>query len=189
MWDLGRALISSLLRGDCRSKKHEELHKTDIDCFLNEVPKLSIDTQGTLSDDEEEECPTPPETPTFPFKKRGRSSSFSSFDTMSNKKICCEEKISPSDQALLDTTRTRGSTVADDSFEHDLPRRLDFVLQPEKFMGVVDKNPYLCGLTAHFSYWTHKDLMWQAGKKENGWDQSLVRTKLPPANTGLVSIL
>ncbi|CEI90172.1 hypothetical protein RMCBS344292_04502 [Rhizopus microsporus] len=159
IWNLGRGLISLLLRGDCRSKKHEELHKTDIDCFLNEVPKLSIDTQVTLSDDEEE-CPTPPETPTFPFKKRGRSPSFSSFDTMSNKKICCEEKISRSDQALLDTTRTRSSTVADDSFEHNLPRRLDFVLQPEKFMGVVDKNPYLCGLTAHFSYWTHKDLMW-----------------------------
>ncbi|GAA5807379.1 hypothetical protein MFLAVUS_000739 [Mucor flavus] len=44
--------------------------------------------------------------------------------------------------------------------EDQLPNRIDFVLRPEKLFGCVPKNEYFSGLTAHFSYWTHKDLMW-----------------------------
>jgi hypothetical protein len=41
----------------------------------------------------------------------------------------------------------------------DLPRRMDFVLQPESFMDMLT-NEYIVGFRAHFSYWTNKDLQW-----------------------------
>jgi DDHD domain len=41
----------------------------------------------------------------------------------------------------------------------DLPKRMDFVLQPESFMDMLT-NEYIVGFRAHFSYWTNKDLQW-----------------------------
>lgn len=40
-----------------------------------------------------------------------------------------------------------------------LPRRMDYVLQPESFMDMLS-NEYIVGFRAHFSYWTNKDLQW-----------------------------
>lgn len=40
-----------------------------------------------------------------------------------------------------------------------LPRRIDYVLQPESFMDMLT-NEYIVGFRAHFSYWTSKDLQW-----------------------------
>ncbi|KAI8090972.1 DDHD domain-containing protein [Gilbertella persicaria] len=62
---------------------------------------------------------------------------------------------------LLETTVTRGIKHKDnsDTCHEFLPRRIDYVLRPERFLGVA-KNKYVSGLTAHFCYWTHNDLMW-----------------------------
>ncbi|KAG1455331.1 hypothetical protein G6F46_008230 [Rhizopus delemar] len=150
IWSIGRNLVSSLLKGDCRLK--EDLHCSDE----NNTPKLSLD-ESIMSD--EEECRTPPPTEEKHFTyKRPRSISFSSDHT--SKKLCALSN--PSDQALLNTTLTRNSSLLcyQSPIDETLIRRVDYVLQPEKFLGIMDKNPYLCGLTAHFSYWSHKDLLW-----------------------------
>ncbi|KAI7890377.1 DDHD domain-containing protein [Mucor mucedo] len=67
--------------------------------------------------------------------------------------------ISKRQRRVLETTVTKGS-LSESSDCTGIPKRIDFVLQPEKtFFGLIS-NPYLCGLTAHFSYWTNQDLMW-----------------------------
>ncbi|KAI8582208.1 hypothetical protein K450DRAFT_227905 [Umbelopsis ramanniana AG] len=62
---------------------------------------------------------------------------------------------------------TKDATVPQEGDHHkhsedeseDLPRRMDFVLQPESFMDMLT-NEYIVGFRAHFSYWTNKDLQW-----------------------------
>lgn len=77
-----------------------------------------------------------------------------------------KRRRSNEDIQLLRTTITKGSQLPEQKdlmVEADptsLPKRIDYVLQPEKFLGCFSKNDYFSGLTAHFSYWTHKDLMW-----------------------------
>ncbi|KAG1440912.1 hypothetical protein G6F56_011714 [Rhizopus delemar] len=109
IWNAGRHLINSLLKGDC--------------------PK-----------EDPEEC-----------RKRARVCSFSS--EPAPKKFC-------QDQTLLNTTLTRSSELQHFQSLGLGAKRIDYVLQPEKFLGFLTKNSYLSGLTAHFSYWTHKDLLW-----------------------------
>lgn len=63
------------------------------------------------------------------------------------------------DHLVLNTTITKSSR-AECHVGSDHSNRIDYVLRPERFMGFLQKNEYVSGLTAHFSYWTNKDLMW-----------------------------
>lgn len=79
------------------------------------------------------------------------------------KRRCSDETImiSKRQKFVLDTTITKGANNNLEEYEDMvLPKRIDFVLQPEKLIFGLISNPYLSGLTAHFSYWTHQDLMW-----------------------------
>jgi hypothetical protein len=111
-----------------------------------------------------------------------------SFDSSSMKPTIVEEeevchnkkrRRSSYDIELLNSTITRGSArLSSDKEEKEedfVKRRIDFVLQPEKlFFGCLPKNEYVSGLTAHFSYWTHKDLMWHIVRRlENTSSSSL----------------
>lgn len=59
---------------------------------------------------------------------------------------------------VVNSTITRTATTVIDAI--DSRSRIDFVLKPEPLLFGLTKNPYLSSLTAHFSYWNHKDLLW-----------------------------
>lgn len=94
-----------------------------------------------------------------------------------------KKRRSSYDIELLNSTITKGSSSnsqqqhsSTEEKEHPLAkRRIDFVLQPEKlFFGCLPKNEYVSGLTAHFSYWTHKDLMWHIVRRLENNSSSFV---------------
>ncbi|KAI9480995.1 MAG: DDHD domain-containing protein [Benjaminiella poitrasii] len=76
------------------------------------------------------------------------------------------------EECLLRSTVTRNGAVATSHRVRNrrpLMRRMDYVLRPERiWLGLVAKNAYLSGLTAHFSYWTNRDLMWHIVRRLEG---------------------
>jgi hypothetical protein len=139
------------------------------------TPKLSLDCGSEPYDDDDEEQDyfntiTPTHDDTDPFiyipqqepiiSKKRRSSE----DTRPVQWQPADKKRRKSNEeiVLLRTTVAKGSCgnaqVEEPSFLTQ-QHRIDYVLRPERFYGMA-KNEYVSGLTAHFSYWTHQDLMW-----------------------------
>ncbi|KAI8641051.1 DDHD domain-containing protein [Parasitella parasitica] len=145
------------------------------------TPKLSIDC-GTDDDDKEDDSDsysTPLTTPItiresghFVYTKTETVTITSDYTQKKRSSLIIEEEQVSStkrrrrsaDLFVLNTTITRSSKVEiKETLTLLKPRkrdRVDYVLKPELFMGFIPKNEYFSGLTAHFSYWTNKDLMW-----------------------------
>ncbi|KAI8984198.1 hypothetical protein BDF20DRAFT_858550 [Mycotypha africana] len=98
-------------------------------------------------------------------------------ETLNRIKRLKKAPLSQESIQLLNTTLTRSSTVQytekEDQDQNDYlcnhhyyknnnrQKRIDYVLRPERLLGgLLRKNEYMSGLTAHFSYWSNKDLMW-----------------------------
>lgn len=120
---------------------------------VTSTPKLSLDCGSEEEDELEDE---------YLVVNKEQFVYIPHIDMTTNKRRHFDESLdTPKRQktnSVLETTITKGSNshICQDI----LPKRIDFVLQPEKLFGFVTKNQYVSGLTAHFSYWTHQDLMW-----------------------------
>ncbi|KAI8885137.1 hypothetical protein K501DRAFT_180579 [Backusella circina FSU 941] len=62
-------------------------------------------------------------------------------------------------RVVLNATCTKGTKTKSTQI---LKRRIDYCLQPDR---IWDAIPYLGGLSAHFSYWQHSDLLWHIVKR------------------------
>ncbi|KAI8355658.1 DDHD domain-containing protein, partial [Blakeslea trispora] len=129
------------------------------------TPKLSLDVSSEEEEEEEEEEEVDEKWMQVPVH-------YLPIDN--NKKRRFDEPIDDvkkrkKDNDLLESTITRGIQHKDASiYQIRINKRIDYVLRPERFLGYMNKNSYLSGLTAHFSYWTHKDLMWHIVQRLNG---------------------
>jgi hypothetical protein len=121
--------------------------KLSLDCGSEEEEEEEEDDEYFLVNKEKEQFVYIPHTDMTTNKRRHFDDSL---DTPKRQKI---------NQQVLETTITKGSN-SQILCQDPLLKRVDFVLQPEKMFGFVSKNEYVSGLTAHFSYWTHQDLMW-----------------------------
>jgi hypothetical protein len=154
----------------------EEESNEDVSSSATSTPKLSLDCGSETYDDEDEQdffhTITPTNDDTDPFIYIPHQEPMIS----SKKRRSCEDQRpvywqQPADKkrrksneevVLLRTTVAKGSSCHVDATEQEpscLTQRIDYVLRPERFFGLA-KNEYVSGLTAHFSYWTHQDLMW-----------------------------
>ncbi|OBZ86108.1 Phospholipase DDHD1 [Choanephora cucurbitarum] len=158
LWSKGMEWIACVSR-----PKKSSLQDTLVDSHCSPeddmipTPKLSLDSLSSSDDDDDDdELINDTYTQTYYFQRKRRFEA-----PLQNVK-----KQKRDD--LLNSTMTRGIHHADLSI-HQVPidQRIDYVLQPERFMGYIQKNHYLSGLTAHFSYWTHKDLMWHIVQRLN----------------------
>lgn len=120
------------------------------------TPKMSLDCGSEMEEDDQEDYFL---VPTDFKEKEFTYIAHTDMTTRSCKRRhqSYDHHCSPIHQGH-DTKRRRSSQEM--IKEDQLPNRIDFVLRPEKLFGCVPKNEYFSGLTAHFSYWTHKDLMW-----------------------------
>ncbi|KAL9556384.1 hypothetical protein PS6_002371 [Mucor atramentarius] len=158
--------------------KQLQQQQQDLDAAnsATSTPKLSLDYGTEYGDDEfdNESITTPMNTTdadpfiytqtdamltsdTFTLRKRN-SLQLEEGNQVPDKKRR-RKSYTHDDHLVLNTTITK-SSQAEFSVCTDHSNRIDYVLRPERFMGFLQKNEYLSGLTAHFSYWTNRDLMW-----------------------------
>ncbi|KAI7905343.1 DDHD domain-containing protein [Cokeromyces recurvatus] len=125
------------------------------------TPKLSLDYYSDEEEDEEIKTPCDllvSNENLFISQKRRSIDVEWQEEMMMNKR---QKKMNDTEKLLLSTTMTRNATMIAAEEFNVLENRVDYVLRPERcLLGLVNKNGYLSGLTAHFSYWTHPDLMW-----------------------------
>ncbi|KAI8364852.1 DDHD domain-containing protein [Choanephora cucurbitarum] len=159
LWSKGMEWIACVSRPFQKGSMQETVVDNDPHCSPEDdmipTPKLSLDSFCS-SDDEEETYIQPVHYLPLDNQKKRR------FEAP------LQEVKKQKRDDLLKSTMTRG--IHHDDFSlHQIPidQRIDYVLQPERFMGYIQKNHYLSGLTAHFSYWTHKDLMWHIVQRLN----------------------
>lgn len=167
----------------------QEEDEDDFTEYTTSTPKLSLDCGSEVEEDEDyffaadkdqqsgtsfvyiphtdmTTATTILDTGTTCKRRHSNSNNNYSNSPISATHINKKRRRSNEDIQLLRTTITKGSQFQEqkdmmmDTDPISLPRRIDYVLQPEKFLGCFSKNDYFSGLTAHFSYWTHKDLMW-----------------------------
>lgn len=159
------------------SPAKQQLQDRDAPVTATSTPKLSLDCDTEYGDDEfDEETITTPMNmidadPFIYTEADAMMTSSSNFAQKKRYSFVLEEgnqvpdkkrrrtSYTLDDHLVLNTTITKSSRAAFYAGA-DPSNRVDYVLRPERFMGFLRKNEYVSGLTAHFSYWTNKDLMW-----------------------------
>lgn len=160
------------------------MQEQDAHFFATSTPKLSLDCGTEYGDDDDEDAYSPiittPNntvdsdpfiytqtnammTSNYAQKKRSSFMAEEEKEQVPDKKRRRKSTGSSDDHLVLNTTITKSSKVevnATTLLNEPGNNRIDYVLRPERFMGFLQKNEYISGLTAHFSYWTNKDLMW-----------------------------
>lgn len=102
-------------------------------------------------------------------KFRPRSNSMS-LDRPPTPLLSESEDVYDDSSSCVSSTSTASSSAPSTPLESAWPtvepmialpggRRYDYELAPENFMGMIS-NEYILGLSAHFSYWTNKDMLW-----------------------------
>lgn len=160
------------------------MQEQDAHFFATSTPKLSLDCGTEYGDDDDEDAYSPiittPNstvdsdpfiytqtnammTSNYAQKKRSSFMAEEEKEQVPDKKRRRKSTGNSDDHLVLNTTITKSSKVevnATTLLNESGNNRIDHVLRPERFMGFLQKNEYISGLTAHFSYWTNKDLMW-----------------------------
>ncbi|KAL9560304.1 hypothetical protein MBANPS3_000031 [Mucor bainieri] len=158
-------------------KQQPRQQDQDAPISATSTPKLSLDCGTEYGDDEfdDESITTPMNTmdadPFIYTQTDAMMTSSNSFAQKKRNSFVLEEgnqvpdkkrrrsSYTQDDHLVLSTTITKSSRAVFDAGT-TCNNRIDYVLRPERFMGFLQKNEYVSGLTAHFSYWTNKDLMW-----------------------------
>ncbi|KAK4509896.1 uncharacterized protein ATC70_007200 [Mucor velutinosus] len=157
--------------------KQQQQQDRDASISATSTPKLSLDCSTEYGDDEfeDESITTPINTmdadPFIYAQADAMMTGSSNYDQKKRNSFVLEEgnqtpekkrrrkSYTQDDHLVLNTTITKSSRAVSHA-STGCSNRIDYVLRPERFMGFLQKNEYVSGLTAHFSYWTNRDLMW-----------------------------